>query len=289
MNYIFVGAVESLTVSTTLISTVVVSALFLKERIGVVKFVSVIICIIGIFCITQPEFVFKNVNLKSFGDLQDNEEEEYDNFNNRSKTELYDIQCALTIRSLSYEVQIEKRRICANLNKSMETPNLITGSHEYIGYTLVIVNGLSQAFKVFLIRGTSIIEVTYDIQLLWSHLIGFLVSLLLMFIFESPNLPDDIYNVLYLTGHVTLSFLATVTYFVALNYFASGILVTLNYSSGIVLSMSSQYFIVYKIHSGHRNLLEIGGAVLVLPATCMNPVYQLVSERLRKEKTNPKE
>ena len=109
-----------------------------------------------------------------------------------------------------------------------------------------------------------------------------------MFIFESPNLPDDIYNVLYLTGHVTLSFLATVTYFVALN-FASGILVTLNYSSGIVLSMLSQYFIVYKIHSGHRNLLEIGGAVLVLSATCMNPVYQLVSERLRKQKTSEKE
>ena len=70
MNYIFVGAVESLTVSITLICTVVVCALFLKEIIGVVKFVSVIVCILGIFCITQPEFVFKNVNLQSF----DNEE-----------------------------------------------------------------------------------------------------------------------------------------------------------------------------------------------------------------------
>ena len=223
------------------------------------------------------------MNLKSFGHFQDNEKE-YDNFNNKSQ--LDDIQCALPVRNLSYGVQIEKGRICANLNKSMENLNLIPEGQEYIGYTLVIVYGISQALTVFLIRGTSIIEVTYDIQLLWSHMVGFLVSLLLMFIFESPTLPEDIYNVFYLSGHVAFSFLATVTYFVALN-FASGILVTLNYSSGIVLSMLSQYFIVYKIHSGHRNLLEIGGAVLVLSATCMNPVYLLVSERLRKEKTSP--
>ena len=74
---------------------------------------------------------------------------------------------------MSFEVQIGKGRICANLNKSMENLNSITDSHEYIGYTLVIFYGLSQALTVFLIRGTSIIEVTYDIQLLWSHMIGF--------------------------------------------------------------------------------------------------------------------
>ena len=192
MNYIFVGAVESLTVSITLICTVVVWALFLKERIGVVKFVSVIVCIVGIFCITQPEFVFKNVNRQSF----DNKDE-YDNFNNT--TEVDDIQCPLTIRNFSYEVQIEKNRKCSNLSKSMENLNLITEVQEYMGYILVIVYGLSQALTVFLMRGTSIIEVTYDIQLLWYHMIGFLVSLLLMFIFESPTLPDDIYNVLFLT------------------------------------------------------------------------------------------
>ena len=192
-----------------------------------------------------------------------------------------------TSRVMKYKLK-KGGYICANLNKSIENLNSITDSHEYIGYSLVIVYGLSQALTVFLIRGTSIIQLSYDIQLLWSHMIGFLVSLLLMFIFESPTLPDDIYNGLFITGHVTLSFLATVTYFVALN-FASGILVTLYYSFGIVLSMLSQYFIVYKIYSGHRNLLEIGGAVLVLSATCMNPVYQLVSERLRKEKTSEKE
>ena len=245
-NYIVVGAVESLTVSTALICTVGFTALFLKERIGVVKFVSVIVCIIGIFCITQPEFIFKNVNLGSLGDLQENWED-YDNVNINNETEPDNIQCVLIVRNLSHEIQIENSTTCSHLNKSVKYPNLKHTSQEYMGYILVIVYGFSQGLTVFLIRGTPIIEVSYDVQLLWSHIVGFLVSILFMFIFESPTLPDDIYNVMYLTGHVTLSFLATVTYFVALN-FASGVLVTLNYSSGIVLSMLSQYFIVYNIH-----------------------------------------
>ena len=235
----------------------------------------------------QPRFIFENVNLGSLGDPQENSDD-YENVNINNETEPDNIQCVLIVRNLSHEVQIENSTTCSNLNKSVKYPNLNHTSQEYMGYILVIVYKFSQGLTVFLIRGTPIIEVSYDVQLLWSHIVGFLVSLLFMFIFESSTLPDDIYNVMYLTGHVTLSFLATVTYFVVLN-FASGVLVTLNYSSGIVLSMLSQYFIVYNVHPGHRNLIEIGGAVLILLATCMNPVYQLLSIRLKKDQTSLEE
>ena len=36
-------------------------------------------------------------------------------------------------------------------------------------------------------------------------------------------------------------------------------------------------------------MIEIGGAVLILLATCMNPVHQLLSKRLKKDQTSPEE
>ena len=93
-----------------------------------------------------------------------------------------------------------------------------------------------------------------------------MISVVLIIIVKTPTLPTNRYNCLYLTGHVSFSFFATVLYFVALN-FGSGVLVTLNYSSAIVLSMLSQYIIVYDIQPGHRNAVEITGAALVLMVT----------------------
>ena len=227
---------------------------------------------------TQPEFIFKNINLGSFDEpqvKQNGMESVNDHNSTLNETNVDGGMCDLNSTMLQNKTQLENTT-CKSI---FVMEKLKDTEQDYIGYILITAYGLSQGLTIYLIRGTTINDASYDVQLLWSHVVGFLVSLVLMLIFETPTLPNNIYNALYLTGHVIFSFLATVTYFIALN-FASGVLVTLNYSFGIVLSMLSQYFIVRNVHSGHRNLMEIGGALLVLLAACINPVHYLIKEKL---------
>ena len=76
----------------------------------------------------------------------------------------------------------------------------------YIGYILVTMYGLSQGATVLLIRGISVAEITYEAQLIWTHCLALLLSLILMFIFENPTLPPNLKNSMYLTGHVSTEF-----------------------------------------------------------------------------------
>ena len=64
---LFAGSVESLTVSSTLIFTAMVSTLLLKERMDIIKVISILVCILGILCVMQPAFIFKGVSLGYFG------------------------------------------------------------------------------------------------------------------------------------------------------------------------------------------------------------------------------
>ncbi len=54
----FVGTAESLNVSIALILTAILSAIFLKEKIGAVKLISLLICVPGAVLVIQPEFLF---------------------------------------------------------------------------------------------------------------------------------------------------------------------------------------------------------------------------------------
>ena len=176
-------------------------------------------------------------------------------------------------------------------NGSNSTSNIIpsrSSRHEFIGYILVSISGFCSAATVLMIRGTKVKEVTSDVQVIYGHLFGFFISAFLMGVLEKPTLPSDALGMLYLVGHVIFSFSGTVCFYVALNM-ASGVLVALSYTTSIVFSMVAQYFILQDIQPGHRNLLEICGALLVLISACMNPVHQLVIEKRGKYQELPEE
>ena len=236
------------------------SAIFLKERIGVVKVLAIILSIVGVVFITQPDFIFRKIQQEGFS------------FQNKTW--------------LQYDVTVNNESFQSGpmVNESNTTATSPDTSKYYIGYILVTVCGFSGAGSVLFIRGmSSTDEVTSDVQVIGTHLIGFTISAILMGILEKPKLPVDLNGCMYLTGHVVFSFLGTLCFYLAVNV-ASGVLVVLAYTPAIAFSMIVQYFITFNIQPGHRNVLEICGAILVFVAACMNPVHQIVTEKKNKNK-----
>ena len=265
--------------------TALVSVLFLGEGVGVVKAVSIIICISGVFCITQPDFIFENYQLNLPGGADVTYRKQNDTrFSQKESDGVFALN--KTVGNLTGHnppgndvmngIKARNDITTGNVAQSRKTKQM---TYDYIGYILVTVTGFSTSLTCLFIRGSRVTELTWVIQIIWTLCISLLISVIPMLIFETPTVPKDLMSSLFLTGHIAFSFLATVSYYMAVNV-ASGVLVSLSYSSGVLFSMLAQYFIVNNIKPGHRNLLEISGAVLVLFASCMNPVYQLITERL---------
>ena len=257
---IIAGDTESLNSATLLIFTAVVSSVFLKEKIGVIKALSIILSIVGVVFVTQPDFIFPKLQPEDFS------------FQNQT--------------SLEYDATVNNELIQSGskINESNATVNSPDTSKHYIGYILVTLSGLSCSSSVLFIRSMSSTgEVTSDVQVIATHVIGFVISAVLMGILEKPKLPVDLNGCLYLTGHVIFSYLGNVCFYVGLNI-ASGVLVVLAYTPAIVFSMIVQYFITFSIQPGQRNVLEIFGAILVFVAACMNPLHHTVTEKQDKNK-----
>ena len=229
------GSAESISASSRLIFTALGSFVFLKEKIGVIKTNSIVFSIFGVVFVTQPDFIFH----------------------------LHNEGVPTTDSNFTYG------------GPNSEQPNHPTKvSQMYIGYIMVLITGLSSAGPILIVRGTRIKDVPSDTQVIYGHFLGFIVSAVLMGCLEKPVLPHNINASLYLSGHIFFTLLGTVSFYAAINI-ASGVLVALAYTSVIVFSMAAQYAFMENIQPGHRNILEICGAILVLISASMNPLHQL--------------
>ena len=76
----------------------------------------------------------------------------------------------------------------SNTNNNTEAIQIqqATIGNPFVGYILVTLYGLNQSTTIYLIRGTAVATVTNEVQLIWTHCLALLVSLILMLIFEQP-------------------------------------------------------------------------------------------------------
>ena len=69
--YIPVSAAQSILISTEIISGIFLFAIFLKEKITIKGIVFAVLCVIGVFLVIQPNFIFRGKNqLPKIKDLQ---------------------------------------------------------------------------------------------------------------------------------------------------------------------------------------------------------------------------
>lgn len=101
------------------------------------------------------------------------------------------------------------------------------------------------------------------------------MSLMEMTIFESPTFPADNVCQGLLAGHAIIASLGNILRTVSVTIIPpvfAALLSTLD----TVFLFCAQYTVMRKINPGHRNAMEVAGAVLVLVGNLLCPVYPLI-------------
>ena len=148
----------------------------------------------------------------------------------------------------------------------------------YLGCGLSILPGLTNVVLVILQKRYA--DFFSDTQkqvsvLFWTFFSGTLLSILLMFCFETPVLPDSIMDYLLSFGHVVcyVIILPTIIYACLV---IDGNTVNILLTSSIVYMVIAQYTVLKDIHPGHRNWIEIAGIVLVIFGSALSSIKQLL-------------
>ncbi len=307
-------------ISVILILTAILSALFLSEKIGLFKLISLLICILGVILVVQPEILFPPSDVDIINIITEGANNTWGHGNNISTTTegaLNKMWQASDINSDSElgfpKKENRKNSSISNQNSSMDftSPELLKNQHTfpasfksnytlypqstihetltisntsstptYVGYLMAVLSGVGGPVLIVVAKGTSIQNEPQKIQVTWIYISGLAVSTVTMVVFEHFILPDTLTDWLLLSGHVIFSFLGTVIYYYAITL-TSGVLVTLTYTTSVILSMLSQYLLTQGVMPGHHNVLEFLGSILVFIAATLNPIVQLVRERCK--------
>ncbi len=146
--------------------------------------------------------------------------------------------------------------------------------NKYIVYLLMIITGTSSAVVAVIVRGP-LRNVPLSTQLVYNYTLSTTISVLLMWIFERLVFPEDIYSILYLSGHVIFSFLGTGLYQLAINV-QSGVIVALAIANGVTISLLYQY-VLMGTNGTIWLILELVGGMLIWTAASIIPFWDLLT------------
>ena len=112
--------------------------------------------------------------------------------------------------------------------------------------------------------------------LFWSWSFGTSISLILMFIIETPVLPSKWFDIAMVIIHG-----ATCAVIWHLVIYGSGIItgntVTVIMSTKSVFMLISQYTVLSSILPGHRNWMEVMGVIFVLLGSSMSAILEILA------------
>ena len=145
-----------------------------------------------------------------------------------------------------------------------------------LGYALSIVAGLAVTTNSFLVKKFPFLGEQLLVTGFWTLVVGVILSAVAMAIFETPVLPTNWLDGLFISGHC-FTYAVIFTTGVISNMYVSGNTVTIMYSMTIVLMLIPQYTILSSIHPGHRNWIEVVGAFLVLLGSSLGSVLEICS------------
>ena len=170
--YIPVSSAQSILISTEIISGIFLFAIFVKEKITIKGIVFAALCVVGVFLVIQPDFIFHRKNqLQKTNDLQN----------------LTAADQQLTDNGFTYHTEI-------------------------IGYALCILSGLSFIVNILLFKEYPYLTDNIMSVLFWCFLFCAIVSIGATATFETPDLPRDIYSLTLVGIHsLTFVFLFPLT------------------------------------------------------------------------------
>ena len=238
------ASAQCITTSSGITSALFIFAVFWTEPITVKRVVFALLCISGVVLVVQPDFIFvKNHQTGNESDI-----------------------IKLTARVGNGTTE--------KTDKTQGNSGLVA-----LGYALSIVSGLAVTTNSFLVKKFPFLGEQLLVTGFWTLIVGVIFSAVAMAIFETPVVPRNWLDGLFISGHC-FTYAVIFTTGVIGNMYVSGNTVTIMYSMTIVLMLIPQYTVLSSIHPGHRNWMEVVGAFLVLLGSSLGSVLEICSVKL---------
>ena len=228
-----------------MIGVALLSKLFLRVNVATIQLIAVCICIIGIFCVSQPEPIFGS-----------------------------------NMAGLTTEGPWNTSSSTINTAWNITPPARKDNNHEVLqfqtllGYSLVCLAGLAEA--VFsIIAGVVLVDLDTICQAVWVSLLGIPISLIISVFLEAPVLPTEPFHIALLLGHCfTASFTTIGTTYACKT--VGPMRTSLVHSFGLIVLLIPQYTFMNHIMPSNRNWLEVAGIIIVTIGVGLTPVFDLI-------------
>ena len=139
-------------------------------------------------------------------------------------------------------------------------------------YCLPLVTGLTLPVDVLILKKRPVEHMAE--VLFWSFIINAFLSITLMLIFGKVTLPNNWYDVMYITLHCLFYALMWPSYMYAVKY-VSGNTFSIICSINNVHMLFAQYTVLSSILPGHKNWIEIIGVILVMVRCILSSVIEV--------------
>ncbi len=244
--------IEILIQSTKLIIGWLIFWIFLKHKPRVVETFSIILILIGIVLVLQPDFLFANrIQGKCDG---------YENFTSH----------------------------CANGSSIERNP---VGFHMLLGCLLATLSGICSVGKITNVKKFSDFFHSQSNRwrtVFWTCFSGAAASFVVMGFAEKPVFPETMTDLALLFGHVGTYMFMPGLYFYGCTII-DGNIITIILSSVIIYMVVAQYTFMSHTFPGHRNWIEVFGALLVFASCVLAPTVTSISKKKETDQTEKKD
>ncbi len=249
------ATLQCITQSVYIASGVILYFLFLGEKPSVVVLVAAAVCLCGVFMVIQPDFIFSPGASAAVAD------------------------------SAGQQNTTAVLRDCTQGT----TETMISPSDPWwidvLTHLLPACTGLTMCFQIIVIRKRPFIGQQVEQVLFWVFVGGTLVSLTLMALAETPVLPNNWSDVLYMSLHCLSYVFVCPAYMYAASR-VKGTTLAIIASSVVMWMLIAQYTILSSIYPGHRNWIEIVGAVMVFTGAVLSVSVEICKQKAKEFSTH---
>ena len=227
----------------TMLSAVVHARLAYQREIMKVDLMSMCICMLGILLIIQPSLVFKVGT----------------SYNSSLKETVHNTTCL-------YDT---KNGFCVSME---QTPFYESSSQT--GYLLVIFGGLAQGIT-YNLNGFPLSNVQPLVKSAYFVNLYFFLSVMFSLYLEQMVFHVSSEHVLYLIGYCGVSVFSTYANIYSVHQIG-GTRASLIHSFETLAILGAQYTFMKAFIPGHRNWMEVGGAVAMIAGIALSPLNDII-------------
>ena len=245
VTFIPLSSERAIEMTSTMISGIILFAIFWKEVVSFKNILFAFLCICGVLLVIQPSFIFKTND--------DIEESKYttEESNHTSR------ETNSTSRSEQFEDTTHNGRV-----------------KFIIASILSVLAGIGFSASILLLKKCPYLSENLTKVLFWSFIFGTFLSAVPMAIFETPTLSLKWQEILLVFGHCSSFIIGWINALCAVQCI-SGNVINIVTSTSVVFMLISQYTVLSSVMPGHQNWMEIVGVVLILIGSIMGSVMEV--------------